>query len=117
MDTIKSSEEITHIFNKGKRYGNRFASILVMKREHGLRGRVAFIAGKKWGNAVWRNRAKRRMRAICHELGGPWDGYDVVFLANAATTEKDYSELLELYRRSIRKATQPGQASGLEGKD
>ena len=64
-------------------------------QQHGQQGRVAFIAGKKNGNAVWRNSAKRRMRAICHELGGPWSGYDVVFLAKKATTENSYSKVLK----------------------
>ena len=56
-------------------------------------GRVAFIAGKRNGNAVWRNSAKRRMRAVCQELGGPWNGYDVIFLAKKSILEAPYSKV------------------------
>lgn len=71
---------------------------------HDLQGRVAFIAGKKSGNAVWRNQAKRRMRAVCHDLGGPWPGYDVVFLAKRALTQETYSKVLYACGKTLSKA-------------
>lgn len=61
---------------------------------HGPCGRVAFIAGKKHGGAVWRSAAKRRLRAIARDMGAPWAGYDVVFVAKKATTEQMYSKVL-----------------------
>jgi ribonuclease P protein component len=72
--------------------------------QHGQRGRVAFIAGKKLGNAVWRNRAKRRMRALCRDLKGPWDGYDVIFLAKPRTNEDSYSKVLNVCNALLAKA-------------
>ena len=42
-----------------------------------------FVAGKKIGGAVIRNRAKRVLRATCRRIGGPWPGFDVVFIARA----------------------------------
>jgi len=71
-------------------------SLIVLSTEgqHDHDGRVAFIAGKKLGNAVWRNRAKRRMREACREVGGPFPGYDVVFVARKRATESPYGELI-----------------------
>ena len=87
METIKSSTEISYIFANGKRFTASSIVLLVQKKaQHDQKGRVAFVAGKKLGNAVWRNAAKRRMRAVCRDLGGPWDGYDVVFIARKSTT-------------------------------
>ena len=63
--------------------------------EHDLKGRVAFIAGKKLGNAVWRNAAKRRMRAICRDAGGPWAGYEVIFLAKSGLMDTSYHAVLD----------------------
>lgn len=93
METIKSSAEITRLFNKGLRQSCPSVTILVAKstREHDPSGRVAFIAGKKLGGAVWRNQAKRRLRAVCRDIGGPWPGFDVVFIARLATTQASYS--------------------------
>ena len=71
------------------------------EKQHDLRGRVAFIAGKKLGNAVWRNRAKRRMRALCKDLNGPFPGYDVLFLARRSISESDYSTMLSNLEKAL----------------
>ncbi len=103
MEIIKSSTEISSLFSTGRRCGSRCITLLYQRREqHDLPGRVAFIAGKKNGNAVWRNAAKRRMRAIARELGAPWAGYDVVFLAKRGILDEDYSKVLFACRKLIR---------------
>ena len=98
--TIKSSTEISDIFSKGERLDTAFITLLVSPR-HGQPGRVAFIAGKRNGNAVWRNSAKRRMREISRELGAPWEGFDVVFLAKKRTTRASYSKVLQACKKSV----------------
>lgn len=96
LGTIKSSTEISYIFSHGKRFKTPYATILIAREEsqHGQSGRVAFIAGKKNGNAVWRNSAKRRLRAVAHDLGSPWPGFDIVFVANRKTTQVSYNKVL-----------------------
>ncbi|MDO5117020.1 MAG: ribonuclease P protein component [Eggerthellaceae bacterium] len=98
METIKSSEEITLLFKQGNRFHTAHLTFIVLSQcDHGETsdGRVAFIAGKKLGNAVWRNRAKRRMRAVCKDIGGPWRGLDVVLLAKNSINEAQYIDLLK----------------------
>lgn len=95
METIKSREDISDLFSCGKRLHTPYLTFIVLPtKQHGPCGRVAFVAGKKLGNAVWRNSAKRRMRALCRELGGPWPGYDVVFLAKSGICKCSYSKVL-----------------------
>ena len=44
--------------------------------------RVAYVAGKKSGNAVWRSRAKRKLRAAWQlKSMQPQDGVDIVLVA------------------------------------
>ena len=95
METIKSSSQISHIFEQGRRYNTPHVTILALRNEeqHDQSGRVAFIAGKKLGGAVWRNRAKRRMRALCFDLNGPFPGWDVVFIARRTTGTAPYDEM------------------------
>ncbi|MCH4220516.1 MAG: ribonuclease P protein component [Eggerthellaceae bacterium] len=104
LEIIKSSTEISDIFAHGKRYHSPFVTLIVQKRQgqHDCNGRVAFLAGKRLGNAVWRNQAKRRMRAICQSLSGPWDGYNVIFLAKRSTTRVPYSKVLHASEGLIR---------------
>ena len=72
--------------------------------QHDLNGRVAFIAGKKLGGAVWRNRAKRRMRGICGEIGGPFAGWDVVFIAKRGVDTAPFDEMVAHVGKALKKA-------------
>ncbi|MEG0070766.1 MAG: ribonuclease P protein component [Raoultibacter sp.] len=97
LEIIKSSIEISYLFTHGTRLNSSSITLLVSEDapQHDRTGRVAFVAGKKNGNAVWRNRAKRRMRALCRDLNGPWEGYDVIFIAKKRTTQASYSKVRE----------------------
>ncbi|MDO5358047.1 ribonuclease P protein component [Slackia faecicanis] len=107
--TIKSSADISLLFSQGKRFSTPFLTVMVLEHcnqhDHELdHGRVAFIAGKKSGNAVWRNGAKRRMREIARACGAPWDGYDVVFLARAPILKASYSKVSNACSKALSKA-------------
>lgn len=103
LGTVKSSTEIFYLFSHGKRYATPALTLIVYKgkTQHGPSGRVAFVAGKKQGNAVWRNFAKRRMRALCRDLGGPWPDLIVLFVANRKTTQVRYNKMLSACRKVI----------------
>ena len=96
VDTIKSGTDISALFSQGRRFHATGLCVIALPtsdRSCIRSGRVAFIAGKKLGKAVWRNAAKRRMRAICRELGGPWAGCDVLFLAKRPLLELPYDRV------------------------
>lgn len=105
MNTIKSSSDITYLFENGRRIGTPDFSFIIARtaEQHDQNGRVAFIAGKKLGNAVWRNRAKRRMREVCKIIGGPFPGYDVVFLAKRRVNESSFSEMVIHAEKALKK--------------
>ena len=105
MNTIKSSAEITHLFQEGRRIGTPDLTLIVLRNEqHGRDGRAAFIAGKKLGNAVWRNRAKRRLREV-HRLnsGQVRQGYDIILVARSRTVKAPWNELNDTYLKLCRK--------------
>ena len=115
MDVIKSSADISELFARGKRLSTPFLTLIYAPEkqkgaaQHDPSGRVAFIAGKKSGNAVWRNSAKRRMRAICREIDGPWTGYDVIFLAKSSVTRASYSKVLTACAKVIERSELVGE--------
>jgi ribonuclease P protein component len=72
--------------------------------------RVGFTASRKVGNAVVRNRAKRRLRAaavaVLTQAGRP--GTDYVLIARAATGERPYAELVGDLEAALRQVERPG---------
>lgn len=57
---------------------------------------------------MWRNAAKRRMRAVCHDVGGPWDGQDVIFLAKKPIMEQTFAKTRDDIARIVRRALAEG---------
>ena len=58
---IKSQDEINDLFKKGKKISNLYVCLCYLASKE---GRVAFLAGKKVGGAVLRNRCKRLLRQV-----------------------------------------------------
>ena len=68
--------------------------------------RLGFTATKKIGNAVARNRAKRRLRAaaLLHFGANPAPGFDVVLIARDGTGACPFPALLADLQSALRKA-------------
>lgn len=114
LDTIKSNAEISRIFSSRRRYSNQFATFVVADgqetshkdeglEEHDPCGRVAFIAGKKLGNAVWRNAAKRRMREIYRANSSLMAGKDILFIARGSIMDASYSKVLSTCEQTMKR--------------
>ncbi len=91
--------------------------VVVQMRKNAVRSGIGmgFTATKKIGNAVTRNRAKRRLRAAARhllpELGLP--GHDYVLIARASTTARKWTDLLDDTRKALISLSQ--RASGGKG--
>ena len=87
------------------------ASSSVAKPGAGIR--VGFTASRKVGNAVTRNRAKRRLRAAAAVVlpcqGRP--GTDYVLIARTGTAGRPFSELIADLQAALRRIAGSGAAS------
>jgi ribonuclease P protein component len=86
LPTVRSAREIDEIFRRGRRSVDELLTVFATDSpaSEGGRGRLVFIAGRKTGGAVTRNRCKRVMRAAVQRAGGPWPGKDVLMVARAS---------------------------------
>ena len=80
-EVLRNRNDFKRIYQKGKSIGDRYVVLFFMK--NGLDyNRTAFLASKKVGNSVQRNRARRLMRECWrkHRENLP-AGYDFIIIA------------------------------------
>ena len=83
--------------------------VLQAARHHEVPGidgvRVGFTVTKKVGNAVVRNRIKRRLRAVAQEIIPEYaeNGWDLVLIGRNATKDRKYEDLRQDLYNSLGK--------------
>lgn len=107
MSTIKSSREIDSIFRDSMRVPHPLVIALIAHTPEGRGrdGRVAFIAGKRIGGAVVRNRSKRVLREALRRNGGPWPGFDVALIAGRDAQSARPEQLDAAFQRFIKRGS------------
>lgn len=67
--------------------------------------RVGYTASKKVGNAVKRNRAKRRLRQVVHQVLGTKGvkGHDYVLIARTACLDMSFDQLIRDFRWCLKR--------------
>lgn len=106
MRTLKAPNEIDALFKTGRRGSTDLIVVLSAQTptRRGPLGRVVFVAGKKLGGAVMRNRCKRVLREAVRRANGPWDGYDVAVVARVRAATASPADLDTALREGLRKA-------------
>ena len=98
---VKKDREFQKVFHKGKSTANRQFVIYKYNKEDQSHFRVGISVSKKLGNAVTRNRLKRRIRHILMELDDQL-AQDVDFIVIARRTnvlsrnEKQYDACFKI---------------------
>ena len=79
------------------------------KRGQGDEIRIGFTCSKKVGNAVARNKAKRRLRALARDVlpthGATGMDYVLIGRANVTAT-RDFAQMQDELKRALRKLAQ-----------
>ncbi len=63
QERIRKKKDFLHLYKKGKRFRGKSFILIYLSNELG-HSRMAVVASKKLGNAVQRNKIKRRFRTL-----------------------------------------------------
>jgi ribonuclease P protein component len=100
---LTKSQDYAAVHQQGKWLGGRF--IGVKSRPNGMaETRWGIITGKRVGNAVTRNRIKRRLREIIRRIPLK-TGHDIVIIARSEAARAKFSELKD---RALQMLAQAG---------
>lgn len=95
-------------FKRVRRLGKSYAHPLIVLIKHPNQAdisRFGVAAGRSVGNAVARNRAKRRLREVVRtRIPGIQTGWDLIFLARQPLREASYTELQAAVDQLIQRA-------------
>lgn len=104
MKTIKSKRDFERVFSRGRRFNDQLLRIRVAVSDEGAPSGVAFVAAKRLGNAVFRNRCKRVLREAARLCGLPGDGYDVLLFATSRTHDSSPEQVASSLRKLLKRA-------------
>jgi ribonuclease P protein component len=87
-DILRNKKDFSALYGKGKSAGGRYVVLFFRKNKLGC-NRRAFLASKKVGNSVRRNRARRLMKESYRLLAERLPvGYDILFIARKSAADR-----------------------------
>ena len=94
MLTIRSTREIDAMFRGAEKVDHPLLMLLIAPTVHDCtEGRAAFVAGRRLGTAVTRNRLKRVLRESLRRIGGPPNGFDIVLVARKGLAQASAADI------------------------
>ncbi len=103
-NVLRKKSDFSAIYNKGKSVGDRY--VVLFYRKNGLPyNRTGFLASKKVGNSVKRNRARRLMKESYRQLTDrlPDSGYDFIIIARNTISGKKCADVERSLRSAFRR--------------
>jgi ribonuclease P protein component len=102
---LKRRAEFLRVASKGRKAATHGLVLQALRREDSEPARIGFTVTKKVGNAVVRNRTRRRLKEAARlELAGtPMSGIDLVLIGRDGTRGRSFNDLRDDLRRAMSK--------------
>lgn len=92
-NVLRKDKDFSAIYRRGKSVGDRYL-VLFYRPNNLTYNRTGFLASKKVGNSVKRNRAKRLMKESFRKIETYLpNGYDFIIIARNTINDKKYVEV------------------------
>ncbi len=106
---LKRRGEFIHVAAKGRRVPSPGLVLQVLARGDAGPARIGFTVTKKVGNAVVRNRVRRRLREAARLVLADQQlaGVDLVLIGRGGTRVRGFADLQDDLRRVLAKARRP----------
>lgn len=103
-DRLKRRSDFLRVQQSGRKWIAPTVIVQVGTSEEAIGPRIGFTATKKLGNAVTRNRVKRRLRmAVREALGQARPAFDIVLVGRAETATCPYANLVKDLRWCLKR--------------
>ena len=102
-NVLRKKSDFSAIYNKGKSVGDRY--VVLFYRKNGLTyNRTGFLASKKVGNSVKRNRARRLMKEAYRTFYGELpQGYDFIIIARNTISGRKCADVEKSLKSAFKK--------------
>lgn len=101
--SLKNNHDFRRLYNRGKSAGTH-RLLIYCRRTNRDRNRIGYTVSAKLGNAVRRNRVRRRLREIYRLNEAAFSvGWDIVVVVRKAGFEAAYHELETDFIRTAKK--------------
>jgi len=103
-NTIANKKLIRALYAKGKRIITKQIVVLYQDKSELNENKVLFVVSKKVGNAVVRNKIRRRLKEILRDYCGKNDlKYDYIIIARSHIVNYSFEELKGVVFKTLRK--------------
>jgi len=102
-DVLRRDKDFSAVYDRGK--AGRSKYVIVFYGKNGLAyNRTAFLASKKVGNAVQRNRARRLMKESVRTIA-PFEesGFDIIFIARNTINNRKCADVKKSIEAAIKR--------------
>lgn len=105
LQRLKKNNDFQHVFKKGQSTANRQFVVYVLKMPERAENRLGLSVSKKIGNAVVRNRIKRKVREVFRQLNGRLEqGHDFIIIARQPAADMTFAEIESSLQHVLKRA-------------
>ena len=102
-EILRKKDDFSSIYKCGKSIPERYI-VLFYKKNNLSYNRTAFLASKKVGNSVQRNRAKRLMKESYRLFDEKIkEGYDIIFIARNTINNMKFEDVSKSLENAIKR--------------